>query len=73
MFYSGLGFNIQGGTDSPYLREDEGIFVVKIREKGAAAKDGRLKEGDKILEVLFDEIFSFQPSPVCSFLKQVGD
>jgi len=48
---TGLGFNIRGGVDSPYLHEDSGIFVVKIREDGAAYKDGRLKEGDKVLEI----------------------
>lgn len=48
---TGLGFNIRGGVDSPYLHEDNGIFVVKIREDGAAFKDGRLKEGDKVLEI----------------------
>lgn len=48
---TGLGFNIQGGTDSPYLPEDYGVFVVKIRNSGSAYKDGRLKEGDKIISI----------------------
>jgi len=48
---TGLGFNIRGGQDSPYLPEDSGVFVVKIRSNGGAAKDGRLKEGDKILAI----------------------
>ncbi|XP_048734621.2 disks large homolog 1-like isoform X2 [Ostrea edulis] len=47
----GLGFNIRGGVDIPYVQEDSGIFVTKIREDGAAFLDGRLKEGDKILEI----------------------
>ncbi|KAK3092799.1 hypothetical protein FSP39_007319 [Pinctada imbricata] len=47
----GLGFNIRGGVDIPYLPGETGIFVTKIREDGAAFKDGRLQEGDKILEV----------------------
>ena len=34
----GLGFNIRGGRDAEYVREDNGIFVTKIREKGSAAK-----------------------------------
>jgi hypothetical protein len=32
----GLGFNIRGGTDAPYIKEDWGIFVTKIRDSGAA-------------------------------------
>ena len=34
----GLGFNIRGGTDQPYVKEDCGIFVTKIRDSGAAKK-----------------------------------
>ena len=49
--FSGLGFNIRGGTDIPHFKEDTGIFVTKLKEAGAAFRDKRLKEGDKILEV----------------------
>jgi len=48
---TGLGFNIRGGTDIPHFKEDTGIFVTKLKEAGAAFKDKRLKEGDKIIEV----------------------
>ena len=48
---TGLGFNIKGGRDQPHVPRDPGIFVTKIRDDGAAAKDGRLQKGDKILEV----------------------
>ncbi|KAG9481425.1 synaptojanin-2-binding protein [Eleutherodactylus coqui] len=48
---SGLGFNIVGGTDQQYVSRDSGIYVSSIKENGAAAVDGRLKEGDRILEV----------------------
>lgn len=48
---TGLGFNIRGGTDIPHVPGDCGIFVTRLKEEGAAFKDGRLKEGDKILEV----------------------
>lgn len=48
---SGLGFNIVGGVDQQYLTNDTGIYVAKIKEDGAAALDGRLQEGDKILAV----------------------
>lgn len=48
---TGLGFNIRGGVDNPHIQGDTGIFVTKVRENGAAYIDGRLKEGDKILEI----------------------
>ncbi|XP_067844376.1 synaptojanin-2-binding protein-like isoform X2 [Heptranchias perlo] len=46
----GFGFNILGGVDKPCYPGNNGIFVAKIRENEAAALDGRLREGDKILE-----------------------
>ncbi|XP_077118395.1 synaptojanin-2-binding protein [Ranitomeya variabilis] len=48
---SGLGFNIVGGTDQQYVSHDSGIYVSSIKEGGAAAVDGRLQEGDRILEI----------------------
>ncbi|KAM5129284.1 synaptojanin-2-binding protein-like [Mantella aurantiaca] len=49
---SGLGFNIVGGTDQQYVSSNDcGIYVSSIKENGAAAVDGRLQEGDRILEV----------------------
>uniref|UniRef100_A0A8C3RJP0 Synaptojanin-2-binding protein n=1 Tax=Chelydra serpentina TaxID=8475 RepID=A0A8C3RJP0_CHESE len=48
---SGLGFNIVGGTDQKYVANDSGIYVSRIKEDGAAALDGRLQEGDKILAI----------------------
>ena len=54
MLYSvaaGLGFNIRGGTDNIHVGDDPGIFVTTVKPNGAAAKDGRLHPGDKILKV----------------------
>ena len=44
-----LGFNICGGKGS--RRGDIGIFVRRIHSDGLVAQDGRLKEGDELLEV----------------------
>ncbi|KAL7380207.1 hypothetical protein ABVT39_013605 [Epinephelus coioides] len=48
---AGLGFNIVGGVDQQYVMNDSGIYVSKIKDDGAAAVDGRLQEGDKILAI----------------------
>ncbi|XP_051942025.1 synaptojanin-2-binding protein [Hippocampus zosterae] len=48
---AGLGFNIVGGVDQEYVVNDSGIYVSKIKEDGAAALDGRLQEGDRILAI----------------------
>ncbi|XP_048580920.1 anoctamin-7 isoform X2 [Nematostella vectensis] len=49
--YKGLGFNIRGGTDNPYVPGDPSIYVTRIRSDGVAAFDGRLSVGDRILEI----------------------
>ncbi|XP_036006372.1 synaptojanin-2-binding protein-like [Fundulus heteroclitus] len=48
---AGLGFNILGGVDQPCRMDDNGIYVSKIKEDGAAALDGRLREEDKIIAI----------------------
>lgn len=53
LYTAGLGFNIRGGTDNIHVGDDPGIFVTTVKPNGAAAKDGRLQSGDKILEVQF--------------------
>lgn len=54
-----MGFNIVGGVDQQYVANDNGIYVAKIKEDGAAALDGRLEEGDKILAVINDFIIEW--------------
>ncbi|KTG03729.1 hypothetical protein cypCar_00017161 [Cyprinus carpio] len=50
-----LGISIRGGAKghagNPFDPTDEGIFISKVSSSGAAARDGRLRVGMRILEV----------------------
>ncbi|NXK54090.1 DLG3 protein, partial [Chauna torquata] len=47
---SGLGFSIAGGIDNPHIPDDPGIFITKIIPGGAAAMDGRLGAGCRVVK-----------------------
>lgn len=47
----GLGFSIAGGIGNQHIPGDNGIYVTKIMEGGAASVDGRLAIGDKLVAV----------------------
>ncbi|XP_057712528.1 discs large homolog 1-like protein isoform X8 [Corythoichthys intestinalis] len=47
----GLGFSIAGGVGNQHIPGDDGIYVTKIIEGGAAHRDARLRIGDKLLAV----------------------
>lgn len=49
---AGLGFSIAGGKGSPPYREDsDAIYISRISPQGAAAKDGKMLVGDKVVSV----------------------
>jgi len=70
---TGLGFNIRGGTDIPHFKEDTGIFVTRLKEAGAAFRDKRLKEGDKILEVNGNNIQSVTHNEAVQIFITAGE
>ncbi|XP_054720179.1 protein scribble homolog [Uloborus diversus] len=45
---NGLGLSISSGKEGV---ESDGIYIAKISDTGAAAKDGKLKVGDKVLTI----------------------
>ncbi|XP_074658045.1 disks large homolog 1-like isoform X2 [Tubulanus polymorphus] len=47
----GLGFSIAGGVGNQHIPSDNGIFVTKVIEGGAAEQDGRLAVGDRLMQV----------------------
>merc|ERR1719153_66086 len=49
---SGLGFSIAGGQGAaPFKEGSESLFVSKITEGGTAMRDGKLRVGDKIVQI----------------------
>ena len=49
--FSGLGFSIAGGIGNQHIPGDNGIFITKIIDGGAAQQDGRLAVGDRLISV----------------------
>ena len=47
----GLGFSIAGGSGNQHIPGDNGIYITKIMDGGAAQIDGRLMVGDKLILV----------------------
>ncbi|CAL1293208.1 unnamed protein product [Larinioides sclopetarius] len=47
----GLGFSIAGGVGNQHVPGDDGIYITKVMEGGAAHVDGRLQVGDKLIAV----------------------
>uniref|UniRef100_A0A8C4R295 PDZ domain-containing protein n=1 Tax=Eptatretus burgeri TaxID=7764 RepID=A0A8C4R295_EPTBU len=62
---SGLGFGIVGGRDS-------GVMVKTILQTGAAARDGRLRSGDRILQIGETDVRGMSTEQVAEELRHCG-
>ncbi|XP_066482577.1 protein scribble homolog isoform X13 [Tiliqua scincoides] len=72
-----LGISIRGGAKghagNPFDPTDEGIFISKVSSTGAAARDGRLKVGMRILEVNHQSLLGMTHTEAVQILRAVGD
>ncbi|KAK7489162.1 hypothetical protein BaRGS_00019540, partial [Batillaria attramentaria] len=72
-----LGMSIKGGAKNmaagPADRSDEGIFISRINEDGAVARDGRLKAGLRILEVNGQSLLGASHQEAVRALRSVSD
>ncbi|XP_025089004.1 protein scribble homolog isoform X6 [Pomacea canaliculata] len=72
-----LGMSIKGGARNvpagPMDRSDEGIFISRINEDGAVARDGRLKAGLRILEVNGQSLLGASHQEAVRALRSVSD
>ncbi|KAG8009568.1 Protein scribble-like protein [Nibea albiflora] len=72
-----LGISIRGGAKghagNPFDATDEGIFISKVSSTGAAARDGRLQVGMRILEVNNHSLLGMTHTEAVRVLRAVGD
>ncbi|XP_051559512.1 protein scribble homolog isoform X1 [Myxocyprinus asiaticus] len=72
-----LGISIRGGAKghagNPFDPTDEGIFISKVSSSGAAARDGRLRIGMRILEVGNNSLLGMTHTEAVRVLRAAGD
>ncbi|KAJ8272709.1 hypothetical protein GJAV_G00092490 [Gymnothorax javanicus] len=72
-----LGISIRGGAKghagNPFDATDEGIFISKVSSSGAAARDGRLQAGMRILEVNNQSLLGMSHGEAVNVLRDAGE
>uniref|UniRef100_A0A674MI72 Scribble planar cell polarity protein n=1 Tax=Takifugu rubripes TaxID=31033 RepID=A0A674MI72_TAKRU len=71
-----LGLSIVGGSDHashPFGVNEPGVFISKVSSTGAAARDGRLQVGMRILEVNNHSLLGMTHTEAVRVLRAVGD
>uniref|UniRef100_A0A8C9S0Q9 Protein scribble homolog n=1 Tax=Scleropages formosus TaxID=113540 RepID=A0A8C9S0Q9_SCLFO len=72
-----LGISIRGGAKghagNPFDPTDEGVFISKVSSGGAAARDGRLQVGMRILEVNNQSLLGMSHTEAVRVLRAAGD
>ncbi|XP_076312458.1 disks large homolog 1-like isoform X3 [Tachypleus tridentatus] len=69
----GLGFSIAGGIGNQHVVGDNGIYITKILEGGAAHIDGTLEVGDKLIAVNDRDLESVTHEEAVAILKATAN
>ncbi|KAK3586639.1 hypothetical protein CHS0354_024244 [Potamilus streckersoni] len=69
----GLGFSIAGGIGNQHIPGDDGIFITKIIEGGAAEQDGRLAVGDRLIAVNDNNLENVTHDDAVAALKSTSE
>ncbi|XP_042216438.1 protein lap4-like isoform X3 [Homarus americanus] len=71
-----LGMNIKGGVQgspgNPLDKSDEGVFLSKINSNGAVHRDGRLKVGQRVLEVNEHSLLGISHEEAVNIMRTAG-
>ncbi|ROT67178.1 putative protein lap4 isoform X4 [Penaeus vannamei] len=71
-----LGMNIKGGVQgspgNPLDKSDEGVFISKINSNGAVHRDGRLKVGQRVLEVNENSLLGITHEEAVNIMRGAG-
>nr|XP_045596053.1 protein scribble homolog isoform X4 [Procambarus clarkii] len=71
-----LGMNIKGGVQgspgNPLDKSDEGVFISKINSNGAVHRDGRLKVGQRVLEVNEHSLLGITHEEAVNVMRTAG-
>ncbi len=65
----GLGFSISGGKGSDRFVEDsDSVFISKVADGGPAAQDGKLRMGDRLIQINRVDVSNAEHSEVVTLL-----
>ncbi|XP_071512746.1 protein lap4-like isoform X5 [Panulirus ornatus] len=71
-----LGMNIKGGVQgspgNPLDKSDEGVFISKINSNGAVHRDGRLRVGQRVLEVNENSLLGITHEEAVNIMRSAG-
>ncbi|XP_064104431.1 protein scribble homolog isoform X4 [Macrobrachium nipponense] len=71
-----LGMNIKGGVQgspgNPLDKSDEGVFISKINSNGAAHREGKLRVGQRVLEVNEHSLLGITHEEAVNIMRSAG-
>ncbi|ESO09358.1 hypothetical protein HELRODRAFT_73781, partial [Helobdella robusta] len=69
----GLGFSIAGGVGNQHVEDDNGIFITKLTNGGAAQESGMIEAGDRLISVNDIPLTNVTHEEAVAILKSTKD